>query len=91
MSSLVVEEAQFDDAPTGIHPQDVRQGYNYVDETPLEQLEDSSEGSDDTLSEMSDDDFTRVEDEDWEIAERGTSLNPSPLYFSFDIPSTRLY
>lgn len=89
MSSPVVEEGQFDDAPTGIHPHDVRQGFNYVDETPLEPSEDSSEDSedgDDPLSEGSDGDFTRVEDEDWEIAERGTSLNPSPLYFSFNFP-----
>lgn len=74
MPPLIVEEGQFDDAPIDM---DVRQGYNYIDETRREHLEDSSEGddSDDIHSEGSEDDFTRVEDEDWEIAERGTRLS----------------
>jgi len=86
---IVVEEGQFDDAADDMHSEGVRQGYNYIDETRLEQIEDSSEGDDDVYSESeeSDDDLTRVEDEDWEIAERGTRLNPAPLYFSFDISS----
>ena len=89
MSTPVVEEGQFHDAPDDMHPENIRQGYNYIDGTPLEQMEDSSEGDSDVYSEFeeSDDDLTRVEDEDWEIAERGTRLNPSPLYFSFDISS----
>ena len=84
MSTPIVEDAADD-----MHPGGVRQGYNYIDEIRLGQIEDSSEGDDDVYSESeeSDDDLTRVEDEDWEIAERGTRLNPSPLYFSFDISS----
>jgi hypothetical protein len=76
MPPLIVQGGQFDDAPIGIH-EDVRQGYNYIDETRWDQLEDSSEGddSDDIHSEGSEEDFTRVEDEDWEIAERGTRLS----------------
>ena len=87
-STPTVEEGQFDDAPDDMHPEGVRQGHNNVDEISLEQIEDSSEGDNDVYSgsEDSDDDL-RVEDEDWEIAERGTRLNPSPLYFSFDISS----
>jgi hypothetical protein len=46
--------------------------YNYIDDTPLEHSEDSSEGDDDLYSEDLDD--TRVEDEDWEIAERGRNF-----------------
>jgi hypothetical protein len=77
MPPLIVEEGQFDDAPIDIHPEDVRQGYNYIDETRRDQLEDGSDGdgSGDIYSEGSEDDFTRVEDEDWEIAERGTRLS----------------
>jgi hypothetical protein len=89
MSTPIVDEGQFDDAADNMHPKGVRQGYNYIDETRLEQIGDSSECDDDVYSESeeSGDDSTRVEDEDWEIAERGTCLNPSPLYFSFDISS----
>jgi hypothetical protein len=67
-----IEEGQFDDAPVDKLPQDLRQGYNYIDHTPPEQSEDSSDDDDDDFdSEEPDDDLTRVEDEDWEIAERG--------------------
>ena len=87
MSTPTVEEGQFDDAPDHMHPEGVRQGHNDIDETPIEQIEDSS-GDNDVYSESEDsDDDLRVEDEDWEIAERGTCLDPSPLYFSFDISS----
>jgi hypothetical protein len=84
-----VEEGQFDDAPVDVHPEDVRQGYNYIDEAPLDQLEDSSEG-DDSDDIHSEDGFTvtRVEDEDWEIAERGAHLDRSPLYCSSDVFSS---
>jgi hypothetical protein len=64
--------------------------YNYIDDTPLEHSEDSSEGDDDLYSEDLDD--TRVEDEDWEIAERGRKIlsygceDISLIFFS-----TRLY
>ncbi len=76
-----VEEVQFDDAPIDKLPEDVRQRYNYIDDTP-EQSEDSSEDDDDFDSEEPDDDLARVEDEDWEIAETGRYSNPSLLYFS---------
>lgn len=87
MSTPTVEEGQFDDAPDDMHPEGVRQR-NDIDETSIEQIEDSSEGDNGVYSESEDsDDDLRVEDEDWEIAERGTRLNPSPLCFSFDISS----
>ena len=87
MSTPTVEEGQFDDAPDDMHPEGVRQR-NDIDETSIEQIEDSSEGDNGVYSESEDsDDDLRVEDEDWEIAERGTLLNPSPLCFSFDISS----
>ncbi|KAI0004633.1 RIO1-domain-containing protein [Russula compacta] len=66
----IVEEGQFDNAPIDTHPEDFRQGYNHIDETPMEQLEVSSEDDDDFHSEESDDNFARAEDEDWEIAEK---------------------
>ena len=84
MSTPIVEEGQSDGPADDMHPEGVRQGCNYIDETHLEQIEDSSEGDDDVYSETeeSDDDLTRVEDEDWEIAERGTRLHQSfPIVF----------
>jgi len=85
MSTPVVEEGQFDDAPDDMHPEGVRQGHSYMDETLLEQIEDSSEGDSDVYSESedSDDDLTRVEDEDWEIAERGTRFESFAALFLF--------
>ena len=69
--------------PLVVHPEDVRQGYNDIDDSEARRnrLEDSSEGdhSDDIHSDGSEDDFTRVEDEDWEIAERGTRLSFAAL------------
>jgi hypothetical protein len=65
-------EGQFDDAPIDKLPEDLRQQYNYIDDTPPEHhSDDLSEGDDDSDSEELHDDFARVEDEDWEIAERG--------------------
>ncbi|KAN0123286.1 RIO1 family domain containing protein [Russula decolorans] len=64
-------EGQFDDAPIDKLPEDLRQQYNYIDDTPPEHhSDDLSEGDDDSDSEELHDDFARVEDEDWEIAER---------------------
>ena len=85
MSTPVVEEGQFDDAPDDMHPEGVQQGHGYIDETPLEQTEDSSEGDSDVYSESedSDDDLTRVEDEDWEIAERGARFESFAAVFIF--------
>jgi hypothetical protein len=62
-------------------PKDVWQGYNYIDETHRDRLEDSSEGdnSDDIHSDGSKDVFMRVEDEDWKIAEKGTCLSLAAL------------
>jgi hypothetical protein len=81
-----VEDGQFDDAPMDSHPERSLRQYNYIDDTPLEQSEDSSEGDDDIHSEDLDDSFARVEDEDWEIAERGKKREsyttiPSVLIF----------
>jgi hypothetical protein len=81
-------EGQFDDAPIDKLPGDFRQQYNYVDDTPSDDI---SEGDDDIDSEDLDDDFARVEDEDWEIAERGGSSDPTLPKFSVLIPIIRLY
>jgi hypothetical protein len=64
-------EGQFDDAPIDKLPEDIRQQYNYIDDTP------SEHSDDDFDSEELDDDHARVEDEDWEIAERGGCSNPT--------------
>lgn len=77
----IVEDGQFDDAPTDRHPEDFRQGYDHMDKTPMEQSEVSSEDDDDFHSEESDDNFARAEDEDWEIAEKGRRSGPTPLGF----------
>ncbi|KAI0247125.1 RIO1 family-domain-containing protein [Lactifluus subvellereus] len=68
--SPAVEDGQFDDAPIDSHPESSQRRYNYIDDTPLEPSEDSSEGDDDLFSEGSQDGIARAEDEDWEIAER---------------------
>jgi hypothetical protein len=75
-------EGQFDDAPIDKLPEDVRQQYNYIDDTPPEHSDGTSEGDDDFDSEELDDDFARVEDEDWEIAERGGCSNPTLKFLS---------
>ncbi len=78
----LVEEGQFDDAPTSGPATDPRQGNAYIDDEGL--LEWSSGSSEEDESEP--DEFEqeediieaeafqtlRAEDEDWEIAERGT-------------------
>lgn len=68
-------EGQFDDAPIDKLPEDIRQQYSYIDDTPSEHSDDISEGDDDFDSEELDDYHARVEDEDWEIAERGGCSN----------------
>ena len=79
-------EGQFDDAPIDKLPKDIRQQYNYIDDTPSEHSDDISEGDDDFDSEELDYDHARVEDEDWEIAERGGCSNPTLQISPFLIP-----
>ena len=74
----VIEQGQFDDAIID-HPEDFRQRYNYIDETPPEQSESEELESSDSEDSESDDDFAQVEDEDWEIAERGKPSRPTPF------------
>ncbi|KAI0304524.1 RIO1-domain-containing protein [Multifurca ochricompacta] len=69
----VIENGQFDDPPTEGHPYNSREGYNFIDDTALEQFDHESEeddDDDDLLSNALDDGLARVEDEDWEISER---------------------
>ena len=80
-----IEDGQFDDAPIDSHPESSRP-YNYIDHTPLEPSEGTSEGDDDFFSEDSQDGIARVEDEDWEIAERGERRESSTITPSFLIP-----
>jgi hypothetical protein len=85
-------EGQFDDAPIDKLPEDIRQQYNYIDDTPSEHSDDILEGDDDSDSEELDDDHARAEDEDWEIAERGGCSNPTLQISPFLIPPIiRLY
>jgi len=78
-----IEERQFDDTPIDKLPEDFRQQFNYVDETPSDS-DDISDGGDDFRSDEPDDDLARVEDEDWEITERGRCSNLALQHFSFD-------
>lgn len=85
-----VEDGQFDDAlevsqvPPQLNP---REGHNFIDEENLLEWSSESEGEDEFDIDEDEMEYAayqtlRAEDEDWEVAERGASFEPSPLYMT---------